>query len=203
MKHLKKLTRKGLDELAKEMPQVNVKQQSGMVAGASYYNDMTLWHVGNVGYGDSIYVIGGYDYGQMIETVLNCAVGECPIFPEDRYEWGGLPINIASEGIQYGFFSSKLSGIPNLSGLVINNTPYDENSNWYVSGGIVNINIYNPAIGIFAPFVPGSPYYMSGSTMDVTTYSPYYFTESDVLDMQLDVSNAIEAEMAPKNNSGI
>lgn len=96
-----------------------------------------------------------------------------------------------------------ISGIPNLSGLVINNTPYDENSNWNVSGGIVNINIYNPAIGIFAPFVPGSPYYMSGSTMNETTYSPYYFTESDVLDMQVDVIDAIEAEMASRNNSGI
>jgi hypothetical protein len=70
----------------------------------------------------------------------------------------------------------------------------------------VNINIYNPAIGIFAPFVPGSPYYMSGfmsGIMSETTYSSYFFTEYDVLNMQLDVSNAIEAEMASKNNSGI
>jgi hypothetical protein len=68
MKKMKKLTRKGLDELANEMPQINEIQQSELVGGLVFFNNTGTIFMGKVGESDEIRLIlpNEYPYGSGI-----------------------------------------------------------------------------------------------------------------------------------------
>jgi hypothetical protein len=163
MKNLKKLTRKGLDELANEMPQVNELQQQECVGGIVCF-DQYGNYLGVAGINDTIKICSLPDYmenifpeGYSVNSLFSSGSIWIHVDPDDC---DGTPLAGMLEDLcnvsnaQYNVVGSYLGLVNNYSGLEIignygSNTAEIDSSGFvtfYMAGGAVTVSDITSAL---------------------------------------------------------